>query len=241
MPNHQDGADDDLLGAYRPLRVFVFSDRPDSLLMIVPESTTEVLLPELTAPFTKEGVARAFGEAGLLARVVESVSGRWTHAMTKADRDAKAVRAAEAMQREAAEAVVLKGSTVPLIRERAVAMERKLAVDAEIRELKLEIGKAKSDAFTKRLYMKPEKFRGLEQRLTNLKVESQALQAKFTELRATEKGKGNKAGRSDAQRFMDAAADMLSPEVYAMVKKAAQSDPDDSDDDDDDDMDEAAE
>lgn len=241
MQDQDSGADDDLTGADprgpRPLRVFVFRDRPDALLVLVPEGTTEVLLPELAAPFTQQGAAMAFGEARVPARVFESVAGRWSHAMTKADRDAKATRAQEALQREAMEASILKGSTVPTIRERAEAMERKLAVDDEIRELKLAIGKAKSDVHTKRVYMEPDKFRRLEQRLAKLKVESQALQAKLAELRKSEKGQGAKGARSEAQRFMDAAADMLSPEVYAMVKSAARQEPDDSDDD----MDDAAE
>lgn len=211
----------------RPIRVFVFPERPDSLLVIAPEGASELKLPALSVPFEKGPVAYALGTAGIEARVVETVPGRWSHVMQRAAKDERAERAQQDRLRQAKEAAILKGSAVAEVRERAEAITRKQLVDEEIARLKGQIKEARSKAHTRGVYMDPDRFRRMERRLEELKLESQAIQARLGELKQAEKEANKKLRREETERFVAAARRLLDAETFEEILTASQEDDED--------------
>lgn len=212
----------------RPLRIFVFPERPDCLLVCVPDTTGRVALPELSAPFTKYDVAKACGDARVLARVGEMTPGRWTPTMQRAAVEARAERAQQNRLREASEAALLRGSAAAEVKERGEAIVRKHQIDEQIRDLKAKIGKAKSVAATSGKFLTVSAFRGMEQQLETLKQESQAIQVRLGELRKAEKDANRRIGKSEDQRFREAARRMLDAETFEELTAIASEDGEDA-------------
>jgi hypothetical protein len=204
------------------IRVFVFRDRPDTLLIHVGQDYRGPFsLPEIQAPFVREDIAFDLGRAGIRAGVFASVPGRWTQVMSKARSDDRAARRQQQTQREATQAALFRGASDPEVRERGAAVTRKLAVDEEIRGLKKQIAEAKTAAATRGVYMPPHEFRGLEARLEEAKQESQALQTRLGELKAAEKDR-NRAIRDEEtrrfeRRFYEAAKAILDEDTLADI------------------------
>ena len=168
------------------VRVGLFVDREDCILFVVPEGE-QLGLAAVTAPFNKSTVGAALRAAGTEYSVFEQTTvGRWLPAVQRAERDASTARAQQEYQKNATEATLLRGSNIPLMRERGEVILRKQDVDARARALKGKIGKAKSAAFEGR-YLPPKEFRSMESELERLKQESQTLQTRLGEIREEEK------------------------------------------------------
>jgi hypothetical protein len=204
------------------VRVMVFSDRPDALLILAAEDESEVRLPSpLAVPFVKTEVAMAFGDAKTKANVFESVAGRWTAALTKARRDERAERAQQQAVREATEATLMKGSSSKLVRSHAEAIAKKLEVDESIRVLTRQDKEARSRAATRGVYESPKVFREREARLASLRLESQALQARMGELRKQEKRQNLLLAIEGRDWFKKAAHELLDGDLFAQVESLA--------------------
>lgn len=214
----------------RPIRIFVFPERPDCLLLIAPEGTSAVSLPALPVPFEKGAVASACGMAGVDARVGETAPGRWTQAMDRAAKEERAERGQRDRLRQAKEAALLRGSAVAEVRERAEAITRKQLVDEEIASLKGQLKAARTKAATRGEYMDPERFRRLERRLEDLKLESQAIQARLGELKQAEKESNRKLAHAENERFREAAKRLLDRATFEEIRAAAQADDEDEGD-----------
>ena len=197
-----------------PLRVMIFNDRPDTLLLIAPEGATEIVLSPIPLPVTKGGVAEALSLAGIDARVSESVPGRWTTAITQARNAGRAERGQQQRQREATEAAFLRGSAASGVRDRAEAIAMKLVVDEKIRVLKAEIGHIKSVAFTQGVFIPSSEFRAKERLLDQLKGDGQALQTKLGGLKTQEKKKNQAL---DGESLRRAVRELVSDEQWGLI------------------------
>lgn len=208
----------------KPFRVMVFPERPDAILLVVPDGCA-ASLPAVRAPFNKHDVAALFAKAGIAVRVVEEAPGRWSAATLRARRDAYTERRSVNLLRERTTAALSAQSEDPIMRDRGALMARKIEVDTEMVSLKSKVGKAKSDAFTRRVYMDPTAFRALERRLESAKVESQSIQAQLGKLnkadRARERVASEAEARSFERRFVDAAKALLEPDDFQDIVDTA--------------------
>lgn len=207
------------------IRIMVFVDRPDSVLLVAPDSDMPAL-PAMAAPFTKTSVSVAMVEAGVDARVSESIAGRWTTAIVQATKADKAERAQKQMLHEATVATLLRSANDPALRDRALTIQRKHEVDDSLRTLKAKLVEAKAKAATRGAFMPIDEFRKLTARVDALKEESLALQTRLGELRDAEKAANREADKAERsafpQRFMTAARKMLDPDTYnELVREAA--------------------
>ncbi len=71
-------------------------------------------------------------------------------------------------------------------------------------------------------------FRGMEQQLETLKQESQAIQVRLGELRKAEKDANRRIGKSEDQRFREAARRMLDAETFEELTAIASEDGEDA-------------
>jgi hypothetical protein len=204
-----------------PPRIMCFTDRPDALLIFIPDGEVAPALPALKTPFIKGEVAQTLALAGLEVRVSESISGRWTPAIRQANDAARAERGQRQRQAEATEAALLRGSSVAAVRDRADAIRQKLEVDDRIRALKDTISKAKSEAASRGRYMDPREFRRLEQELSRLKDESQALQTQLGEIRKQAHEAWKNERKESSEMFRKAAHALLSQETFEQIELAA--------------------
>jgi hypothetical protein len=209
-----------------PVRITVFPEWPEALLVLVDEDAEGVLvLPPLPVPFDRAGVVEAAKEAGFLARVAEGTPGRWKPVMDKAAQDLRAERGQRQRQEEATFAALARGAADPDVRERGELIDRKQHVDEALAAAKTKLGAAKNAAWTSGTRMEPAAFRALEEEVRRLGNESQALQTRLGELRRAEKDRNREASRVEnerfARRFQAAARAMLDPEVYERLLAAA--------------------
>lgn len=209
----------------RPIRIMIFPDRPDCILFYVPDG--EVLsIPALPAPFYKKSIADLLAGAQVKYRLTESVPGRWTDSVLTLRKAEKAERAQRA-NLEAARSAALQRSGGELARSRAEAMGKKLAVDAQIGEIKTWLGKAKSTAFSRGTYENPDRFRRKERELEELKQESQALQVRLSELKKQEKAENIAASNEWLGQFYKSAKYVLPQEtIDAVLDRMAEFDDD---------------
>ena len=217
-----------------PVRIMVFPERPEALLVLIDEDAEGVLvLPSLPVPFSRAGVVEAAREAGFLARVVEGVPGRWKASIVRAASDARAERGQRQRQQESTYAMLARGAVDPEMRERGDLLQRKQRIDETIVTLKAKVGEAKSAARTSSAYMDPTAFRALEDQVRQLGLESQALQAHLGELKRSEKDRNRELSRVEnerfGRRFLAAARDMLEPDVYERLLAAAGGEEDEDD------------
>ncbi len=121
--------------------------------------------------------------------------------------DERSVRVNQLKSELMVKVAIASGSSVPEIRDKAELIAQKLKVDAEISELKVRIGRAKSIARTAGSFMKVSDFRRLEEQLLRLKSESQAIQARLGELKKKRNG-------DFLQTFADVARERLESAVF---------------------------
>ncbi len=168
------------------IRLFVFPQRPDFLLVYAPGGAT-FSLPLLTVPLTRTMVSQAMAKTGQSYTVSETTPGRWQHAMTMAVNAERGESRQRQLAVEATQAALLRSSNNPIVRERSEVILHKQEVDERIRALKDKIAKAKKDAFEKGKYMPRSAFVGLERELHDKQNESVALQSTLRTLREDEK------------------------------------------------------
>ena len=171
----------------RPLRVMVFPDRPDVLLIYVPEGQ-ELWLPRLKTPFSRHAVAMALGDVDIEARVRESVPGRYKDALAGVLNDHKSEDAQRRREEEAARTSRVKTSKEATTYElkRLELVDAKAKTDAALRELKEEVGRAKARAATTGTFMPVATFRDKTAQIVELQNRSLAIQHQLGQLRKTE-------------------------------------------------------
>jgi hypothetical protein len=202
----------------RPLRVMVFPDRPDVLLIYVPEGQ-ELWLPRLKTPFDRHVVAMALNDVDIDARVRESVPGRYKGALTQALSDHRSEDGSRRREEEAARAARVKTSkeatTYDLKRRELV--EEKAKTDAQLRALKEEVGHTKAVAATTGNYMPVSTFRNKTDRIADLQNKSLAIQHQLGQLRRTEAAFNVERSKRREESFVSVAKEHLSKEEFKML------------------------
>jgi len=218
-----------------PIRLMIFDERTDCLVVYVPKGTGTVQLPPLAYPLTKERIDVAMREAALEYRLTVGTPGQWMRSSAILKSAAKAEHNQRAELERAVQKAQERGATSLSAASRAEALARKQVVDESLRELKAKLGRVKAEAFTHGTYLPVTEYRNLESRTEELKQESQALQVRIAELRRREHEEREvewkrqaPARRSYAEAFLAASSDVLPEDVLQRIHGlAADSDPDD--------------
>lgn len=202
----------------RPIRILVFPDRPDVMLITVPEGQ-DLWLPRMRSPFVRYEVAKALGNVEVPARVGESVPGRYADALAKMDNEERAEVIQKQKQEEAAKHLATLASPLAdaLDKQRSELVLEKARVDERIRLLKQKIGKAKSDAFVKGVFLSPGRFRGMEEELATAQAASLAMQGKLRELKQTRHVENEKRNHAASAHFIEAARSMLGKDMFRRI------------------------
>lgn len=193
----------------------VFPDRPDCLVLYLPEGI-ELRTPVLQSPFDKAELTMAFADEGEDVRVSEGTPGQWNAAYSWLHKDERSERGSRHRLAQAvrnAERLAKGGAAA----SRAEAIQEKLRVDDEVRQLKAQIGEVRSRAFTRNEYIPADAYRKMEADLKTLKDKSQALQLRIGELRDAEKRENEEASRTYAEKFVRAAHAVLSDDLLQRV------------------------
>lgn len=197
------------------IRVMVFRDRPDCLLVHVPEGAS-VAFPSLSPPFTVESVREACRAAGVEVRVTEAIkAGRWTDSINKLRMAERAERASKNRLAESvAHAAAASSPDTPLFAHRKHLIEQKTAVDDELRKLRAELGEARSMAHLHGVFMDPAVFRRKNARVTQLSNESLSLQNVLTELKDRIKEQNRQRSQDSRERFIRLAQKRMPQELW---------------------------
>ena len=178
----------------RPLRIMIFPDKPQTILIHVPEGQT-LWLPTLATPFDLDAVCKALDDRDVPHVSIEGDPGRWWRNATQLENEEKAERLSIQKQEQAERRVriTLSPKATTIESQRAELILEKQKADDEIRQLKAQIGKAKTDAYTSGTYLPPLVFQTKQQRLVDLQAVSLALQGRLAELRRQQKAQNHLA------------------------------------------------
>lgn len=199
------------------LWITVFEE-DSAFLVSVPSG--DVTLPKLSAPFRVGDVKVACAEGGVEARIIVGLPDQRE---ARQLRRVRLARAAEQKARESFTAAVQRTSVAVEVRSWAEALERKNAIDDELRRVKAELGQARSRVFTSGQYADPSWYRGTESRAEKLKLESQALQQRLGELRRKEQKNLRSIADETAHAFVRFAKNYLEEDEFNELLEEAKS------------------
>lgn len=134
----------------------------------------------------------------------------------KVENDARAQRMQSDQLREVQRQAILRGSASLTIATHAEAVLRKQNVDESLRQLKVELARAKSSAFTTGTFIPRSEFLNLEQSIADAKTESTLLQVKIGELRRKEK-QSNIANSASRDRLFVKTAREMYPDLFEKI------------------------
>lgn len=202
----------------RPLRIMIFPDKPQTILIHVPDGQ-ELWLPLLKTPFDLDVLCKALDDRDLPHVTTEGDPGRWWRNATQMENDEKAERTNQLKQTMAERMVQITTSpkATTIEKQRAELVLEKQKADDEIRQIKAQIGKAKSDAYTSGTYLPPLIFQQKQQRLADLQAVSLALQGRLSELRQQLKEQNEQVHAQGERRFIEKAKRYLSREQYLAI------------------------
>lgn len=209
----------------RPLRITIFPDKPQTILIYVPQGQ-ELWLPTLKTPFDLDAICEALDVRDVPHVTTEGDLGKWWRNAAQQENEEKAERVNQQKQQEAARRVRIMTSpqATTIEKQRLELVREKEKADEEIRLLKAEIAKAKADAYTSGAYLPPAVFQAKQQRLGDLQTVSIALQGKLTALRQHQKVQNVEKARSatsDRMRqerlFIEKAKRFLSRDQYLAI------------------------
>lgn len=211
------------------LRISLFADRPECLLVLAPEPGP-VSLPTMQSPFVRGEVSAAAAASGIDVRVVvEAACGRWAGAMRHRLSEERAERANVQQAAETYQAMILRGSVDPNERKRGVLLQKQQEINAELHRVKDQLGSAKSRAFTKGVYLPPQDYRRLEARARQLGQESQGIQVQLSELRKEQRQSNTERSNRFHHAFFRTAKERLDPETFNELLNSAEEAADNSD------------
>lgn len=168
----------------RPLRITLFPEHPQTILVYVPEGQT-LWLPTLPTPFDLDVVCDALDAHDVPHDTREGDRNRWWRNLKQSEDTEKSVLRQQQREEEAARHVQihLSQTATTFEKQRSEVVLMKHKVDDEIRQLKVQLGLAKTNASTRGVYEPPDVFRQREQRIADLQTTSLALQKKLGELK----------------------------------------------------------
>ena len=200
----------------RPLRITLFPEHPQTILIYVPEGQT-LWLPTLPTPFDLDSVCDALDGHDVPHDTKEGDRNRWWRNLKQSEGDDKAVLGQQQRENEAARHVQvhLSPTATTFEKQRSEVVLLKHKVDDEIRQLKVQIGRAKANAATRGVYEPTDVYRQREQRLADLQTTSLALQRKLGELKAQRHQP--QASNNREERFVQKAKRHLTKEPFLAI------------------------
>lgn len=207
----------------RPLRITLFPEHPQTILIYVPTGQ-RLWLPTLPTPFDLDVVSDALDDHDVPHDTREGDRNRWWRNLAQTENDEKAARGQAQREAEAARHVQIHlsptANTLEKQRSEVILMQSK--VDDEIRQLKVQRGRAKADAATRSIYESPGVYRQREQRIADLQTTSIALTRRLIELKALRQQNAEAETRKLAElktlRRQNAAAEARSREKRFIEK-----------------------
>ncbi len=200
----------------RPLRITLFPEHPQTILIYVPDGQT-LWLPTLATPFDLDAVSDALDAHDVPHDTREGDRNRWWRNVKQSENDDKSQRAQQQREAEAARHVQihLAPTATTFEKQRSEIVLMKDKVDNEIRQLKVQIGRAKANAATRGIYEPPAVYRQREQHLADLQTTSLALQRKLAELKGQQHRHASSRGREE--RFIQKAKRHLTREQFLAI------------------------
>ena len=206
----------------RPLRITLFPEFPQVLLIYVPDEQT-LWLPPLETPFDLDKLCDALDAKDVPHDTREGDRNRWWKNMRQsADMDAgmKGQRECEAKAVERVK-VHLSSEATTLDKQRIELLDMRDKIVSEMNQLKAKIGTAKAHAATKGVYQKIPVFRGWELRLAQLNDSLIAVSRKLGENKAAIKAENVRTyganNISKEKRFVEKAKRFLNREQYMSI------------------------
>ena len=200
----------------RPLRITLFPEHPQTILIYVPAGQT-LWLPTLPTPFDLDVVCDALDDRDVPHDTKEGDRNRWWRNLKESEDTDKSVLRQQQREDEAARHVQvhLSPTATTFEKQRSEIVLMKHKVDDELRQLKVQIGKAKSNAATSGVYEPPSVFRQREQRLADLQTTSLALQKKLGEMK--ERQHQRSVSNNREERFVQKAKQYLTKEQFLAI------------------------
>lgn len=200
----------------RPLRITLFPEHPQTILIYVPEGQA-LWLPTLPTPFDLDVVCDALDAHDVPHDTREGDRNRWWRNLKQSENAEKAVLGQQQREEEAARHVQihLSQTATTFEKQRSEIVLLKHKADDEIRQLKVQIGRVKATAATRGVYEPPDVFRKREQRLADLQTTSLALQRKLGELKAQQHQRLSSKGHEE--RFVQKAKKLLTREQFLAI------------------------
>ena len=200
----------------RPLRITLFPEHPQTILIYVPDGQA-LWLPTLATPFNLDGVSDALDDHDVPHDTREGDRNRWWRNVKQSENDDKSVLGQQQREEEAARHVQihLSPNSTTSEQQRSEILLMKHKVDDEVRQLKVQICKAKADAAAHGIYEPPNVFRQRGQRLADLQTTSLALQRKLTEIKVQRRQRAEM--RSREERFIKKATQYLTREQFMAI------------------------
>jgi len=200
----------------RPLRFTLFPEHPQTILIYVPEGQT-LWLPTLPTPFDLDVVCDKLDAHDVPHDTREGDRNRWWRNLKQSEDAEKSVLVQQKREEDAARHVQihLSPTATTFEKQRSEVGLLKHKVDDEIRQIKVQIGRAKANAAVRGVYEPPDVFRQREQRLADLQTTSIALQRKLGELKGQQHQQLSSKGREE--RFVQKAKRHLTREQFMEI------------------------
>lgn len=200
----------------RPLRFTLFPEHPQTILIYVPEGQA-LWLPTLPTPFDLDVVCDALDAHDVPHDTREGDRNRWWRNIQQSEDAEKSVQRQQQREKEAARHVQvhLSPAATTIAKQQSEIVLMKHKVDDEIRQIKVQIGRAKANAAVRGVYEPPDVFRQREQHLADLQTTSIALQRKLGELKGQRHQQQSSKGREE--RFVQKVKRHLTREQFMAI------------------------
>lgn len=200
----------------RPIRVMVFPQRRDVILIYVPEGQT-LWMPPLKTPFDRHEIAAELGRKDVEARVRESTLGRFAAALANELGNEKAESGQRAKEKAAARRVDIVHSQYATTAElqRAELIRDKETIDGDLRDLKAEVSRAKSLAATRGVFEPREAFQRKQRQIAELQTKSLAIQHRLGALKEQIRAQNVARSKDRNERFIRLVAAEMPPDMFA--------------------------
>lgn len=204
----------------RPLRITLFPEHPQTILVYVPEGQT-LWLPALPTPFDLDMVCDFLDEKDVPHDTREGDRNRWWRNIKQSANDAASEQGAlqRAAEAERLVRIHLSSTATTEEKQRAEVVLMKYKVLDELRELQAERKKITRNALTYAVCKDTKVFRDREDRIADLKRVVIALDKKLSGFGAKrrEQAQANRSNRE--QRFIEKAKRLLSREQFLAIWK----------------------
>lgn len=223
MDDHKIGDSESIESKIR-IRISVFSDKPNFILVFAPDNT-EVLLPILSSPFTKDDVERRCRKSGINASVRITGDRRWQQEMKVQLNNEKSVKIKTQKERELVKAtrMVFTG-TDDLHRERGEVILLKQRIEEEMEKVQNDINNAKKNRMLHGIFLPKGVFIGMTDKLSSLKKEKLAIDLRLGEIKKKIREMNVKKSLNFQDMFLFHAKQILSPDVYSEIEEKARLD-----------------